>query len=423
MKTQSIRGMRDILPVEQKYWQFCQDQFIHIANRSGFRRLDLPLVENIDLFKRGIGASTDIVEKEMFVIKSNDGSEDDMALRPELTAGCVRAYIENGFRTKPQPVNFYLLGTAYRRERPQKNRYREFRQLDLEIIGSEAPEYDAQIIEISRRYLESLGFNNLVIDLNSIGCNHCRPNYRAKLIKHLTSFKNDLCADCQRRLEHNPLRVLDCKNPSCQKAVDNAPKSVDHLCNACSDHFQSVQNQLKLFAVDYAINPKLVRGLDYYNRTVFEIGLKGDSSRQSSLGGGGRFDYLAKLIGDKEIPAVGVALGLDRIINGLIENEIIVPENPTVQLSLISINGCEKETMTIYNDLILNGIYSRFLAQQLSLSNQLNLAAKAGSALALIVGPDEVINEKYILKDLLSGDQQTLSFDDLLLKLANAKIV
>ena len=406
--------MRDILPEDQKYWQFAQNLFDETSSSLGFSRLIIPSVEELSLFERGIGEATDIVEKEMFVIAAKSDDNATLALRPELTAGCVRAYIENGMKSKPQPVRLSLFGSAFRRERPQKNRYREFYQLDFEAIGDEKALWDVYIIYSSLKYLERLGLKNIRTTVNSIGCRECRPSYREKLIKYFKDNVDKLCEDCKRRLRTNPLRILDCKEPACQGLSKDAPKMLDNLCPACDEHFDYVKSSLNNLNVDFEINPQLVRGLDYYNRTVFEFNQKADTGRQSSLGGGGRYDYLFEMIGESPTPAVGVALGLDRIVNALKENSIEIPKVETKQILIVGTPDTVKQCLGASNKIFeTTALTPLYFPQETAIGKQLELANKLQVDYAVIIGPDELKSGKYQLKDLKTGEQKQIKPDKL----------
>lgn len=404
--------MRDILANESQLFIFVINLFDKLMTSVGSKKIILPVVESHDLFKRAIGQSTDIVEKEMFVIKSGE-SDEILALRPEMTAGCLRAYLENGLFNKPQPVILHSSGSNYRRERPQNNRYREFTQLNLEVLGSDLPVYDYFVIDSAMKLLRNLQLNDVVLSINSIGCNDCRPNFRQKLLDFLSKKKDDLCGDCQRRLSHNPLRILDCKENSCQNITQDAPSTLDNLCSACEDHFKKVIELIKLAKISYKENPKLVRGLDYYNRTVFEFNLESDNTRQGSLGGGGRYDYLATLISDQSKAAVGVALGVDRIVNALNERGFVLPDIATV--ALICSPEIIGETFNIYSK-ISDKINVRFLPSGKSISAQLSELNKNGFDFAIIIGQDELKKDRFTLKDLKNGEQNELTLDELINK-------
>lgn len=416
MSLQSVRGMRDILPDEQAFWQFLISNFETVATSLGFKRIDLPVVENVDLFSRGLGEMTDVVEKEMFVLESRSEEDGKTALRPEFTAGTVRAYIQNGMRSKPQPVMLFSIGPVYRYGRPQKNRYREFYQLNLEILGDANSKYDLLTIVAVWCFLEMSKINNAIINLNSIGCKNCRPGYRQKLIDYFKTNYEQLCEDCKRRLETNPLRVLDCKEAGCQTLAKNAPKTIDNLCPECQESFNGVKAGLDKFKINYEVTPELVRGLDYYNRTVFEINIKDDVSRQGSLGGGGRYDYLFEILGETSTPGVGAAIGLDRCVNLLVDSKIDVPTAGQPTVLIAGFQSTEEDCQKIYQSFISAGVIPFFLPTSDGLQKQLEFANKINAKFVLIVGDEEVKNSKYQLKSLESGNQETLTLEETIKK-------
>ncbi len=288
---QTPRGTRDILPSEQAYWRYVRDTAEKTLEGIGFSKIDLPHFENSEIFTRGLGELTDVVQKEMFFIeKRSDDEANQYALRPEGTAGLVRSYIQNGMSSWSQPVRLYYGGAMFRRERPQKNRYRELNQIGAEIFGDETPQADYLIIMSAWEIMTRLGLKNLIVYANSIGCAKCRPKYIVKLKKYYKERLNDLCDDCQRRFETNPLRLLDCKEAKCQVIAKNAPTTLDLLCSECKTHFQNTLEYLDYFNIKYDLDPMLVRGLDYYTNTVFEIVERNDKGRQSTLVGGGRYN-------------------------------------------------------------------------------------------------------------------------------------
>jgi histidyl-tRNA synthetase len=285
------RGTQDILPQDQAYWSFVEEKADRICQLYGYKPIDTPVFEQTGLFRRSVGEGTDIVEKQMYTFEDRGG--DSMTLRPEGTAPVCRAYIEHGMHNLPQPVRLYYIGPIFRYERPQAGRYRQHRQFGVEAIGDADPALDAEIINMAWDFYTSLGLRELTLQLNSIGCQLCRPDYLEKLKQYYSGHAQALCPDCRQRLRRNPLRLLDCKKPSCQEIVKGAPKIAEHLCHQCASHFNAVKDHLEGLQIPYELNPYLVRGLDYYTRTVFEIQPR-DGGAQSALGGGGRYDGLIK---------------------------------------------------------------------------------------------------------------------------------
>jgi len=406
MKFQSVRGMRDILPDEMFIRRKIIEKFQEITDKSGFRSIELPVVEQNNLFIRTLGENTDIIEKELFLIEG----EDNLALRPELTAGCVRSYLENGMVSWSQPVMISTIGKAYRRERPQKNRYREFTQLDIEIIGDDRPEFDFLAIKTALNLFEALKIKNLVTSINSIGCQICRPKFREKLISYFLKYQGGLCSDCKRRLKSNPLRVLDCKEINCQKIAKKAPKPIENLCNECQNHHKKLLNQLEMFSIDFEINDQLVRGLDYYNRTVFEINQSSDHSRQGSICGGGRYDYLIEELGGKKTPAIGWAIGLDRLTTLLALQE--KPDN-LLEYYMISTTSYSKFVASVLKSLNQRQKYPFFIPSDDSITKQLQNASKFQSKSVIIIGDREARNNRVLVKNLKTGIQREVKVEEL----------
>lgn len=404
---QSPKGMHDILPQEQPWWEKVRGVVKEIAEFYNFSRIDTPILESIDIFERTIGEATDIVEKQMFVLKSR--GKDKLVLRPENTAGIVRAYLQHGLSRVSQPIKLYYLGPFFRYEQPQAGRYRQFYQAGFEIIGAEQdPIYDAQIILATFRLAEELKIKNLIIQINSIGCKNCRPAYKRKLQDYYKTRQNKICKDCKRRLFINPMRLLDCKNEECEKVKENAPIIVDHLCTACRSHFKATLEYLDVLALPYTLNHHLVRGLDYYNRTVFELFVEGPNI---ALGGGGRYDYLGEMLGAKKaiMPAVGVALGIERLIEAMKSQEINVASKSKAKIFLIQMGDpAKKKAITVIEEFRRGGLRIIESLGKDSLNAQLKLADKEGVEIAMILGQREVFEDSIIIRDMKSGVQETV---------------
>ena len=326
---QAPRGTQDILPEDQPYWRFVEATAAAVAALYGYRRLDTPVFEDTALFSRSAGEYTDIVQKEMYTFDDRGGNS--LTLKPEGTPAACRAYLQHGMQNLPQPVRLYYLSPIFRYDRPQAGRYRQHHQFGCEAIGDQDPALDAELIELAWRFYGSLGLKNTTFNINSIGCPRCRPVFLKALTDHYAGYAGAICEDCTVRLVNNPLRLLDCKKPGCQPAADSAPNNIDYLCDECQEHFEAVQRYLNLLGIPFVINERLVRGLDYYTKTVFEIQPEEEAS-QSSLGGGGRYDGLIEELGGRHTPAVGFAAGIERIILNLKKQGITVPaeENPQV---------------------------------------------------------------------------------------------
>ncbi|EKD49238.1 MAG: hypothetical protein ACD_63C00211G0002 [uncultured bacterium] len=411
-KIQRPRGMKDLLPADFVYVDFIKSIADSTLRTYSFRRMDTPIAESVDLFVRAIGEDTDIVEKEMFVLKGRS-REEKLALRPEFTAGVCRAYIENGMASMPQPLKLFSWGPIFRGERPQSGRYRQFNQINFEIIGGSKPALDAQTIQIAWRILERLGLKNLVVQINSIGCEECRPVYRQMLIDYYKPNVNKLCADCKRRIKKNPLRLLDCKEEKCQRVASNAPQMFDNLCEDCHDHFKLVLELLDELDIPYMLNSSLVRGLDYYTKTVFEIRREEDinhSGSQLSLCGGGRYDGLIELLGGSPTPAVGVAIGVERIILEMKEKKIVPPEFPKPRVFLAQLGELAKrEGFKIFERLYLADIDVVESFGRDSLKSQLKQAEKQKVQLTLILGQKEAVDGNILIRDMGTGIQEVTS--------------
>lgn len=410
---QSVRGMNDILPSEQIYWDHCWQAIKELTEAYSFKRIEVPVLERTELFTRGIGPSTDIVEKEMFTFQDKGG--ESLTLRPEWTAGVVRAYIEHGMHTLPQPQKLYSYGPCFRHERPQAGRLRQFHQLNLEIIGGKQPVLDAEIIFIIWEILKKIGLKNLEVQINSIGCSECRNNYKETLTDFLAKKRQKLCDSCKKRIRKNPLRVLDCKREKCQNLVADAPQIIDYLCEDCHSHFKSVLEYLDEIEVAYNLNPRLVRGLDYYTRTAFEVWLSNDLTGQRSLGGGGRYDDLVELLGGHRTSAVGGAIGIERVIEAVKEQEIKIPEGKNPDVLFVQLGElAKKKSLRIFNDLIKNGIRAREVFHKDSIKTQLKIANNLNVKIAVILGQKEVLDGTILVRDMVNSVQEVINIDKLI---------
>jgi histidyl-tRNA synthetase len=408
---QSARGVRDILPDEQPYWQFLRRTCESVMEALGVSRIDIPHFENSEIYTKAIGESTDIVGKGMFSLTSrgDDEAKNTYALRPEGTAGVVRAYIQNGMQSWPQPVKLYYLGAMFRYDRPQKGRYREFYQIGLEIFGDSSAKSDFLSIMSAWQILKKIGLTDIIVYANSIGCPKCRPKYVNKLKKYLKGKESKLCMDCKERIDKNTLRVLDCKEESCQKATSDTPVILDALCSECKSHFQGTLELLEYFGIRYDLDTRLVRGLDYYTKTVFEICEISDKTRQNSLGGGGRYDELVSMFGGLKTPAVGYALGMDRIVSLMQENKVNVPANGGVDVCILQLGEKAKAAAKkIYDILSDESVNVYFVPSNDTLRSQLRLASKLKAKIAIIVGQTEAMKDEAIVRDLKASSQENL---------------
>jgi len=411
-KFQSPTGMHDILPEEQKYFQRIYNICTDMAEFYGFKKIETPILEEADLFSRGIGLSTDIVQKQMYSFKTK--GDDFLSLRPEGTAPVVRSYIEHGMFNLPQPLKLWYLGPFFRYESPQAGRYRQFWQFGFEILGEKSPVMDVQIIQIFYNILEKIHLKNLIVEINSIGDNQCRPYYKKLLGSYFKSRAQSLCPDCKRRLRENPLRILDCKEEKCQRIKAQAPQMIDHLCEECHNHFKEVLEFLDEIELPYRLNPYLVRGLDYYTKTVFEIyGDTGEDGRQDALVGGGRYDALVKLLGGKDTPAVGAAAGIERIIQVMKTRDIKIPkEGPEAKVFLAQLGELAKrKSLKLFEDFRKAKIPVFESFGRDSLKAQLNRANRLGIKYTLILGQKEALEGTIIIRDMETGKQETAAME------------
>jgi len=406
---QSPRGTKDILPEEQPYWQKLQSVAEKTLSGLGFERIDTPHFENLEIFDRGIGEETDIVKKEMYRLQSFGEKEDSavFALRPEGTAGIVRAFIQNGMSSRPQPVRLYYSGSMFRHERPQKGRLRELKQLGVEIFGDDSAKSDYLAIMSAWEILNRIGLKNLKVFTNSIGCPQCRGKYLLKLKKYYKDKLNGLCEDCRERYDKNPLRLLDCKVEHDKKIAKGAPVILDSLCKTCRDHFQNTLEYLDYFNISYDLDPTLVRGLDYYTNTVFEIADKNDPERQNVVCGGGRYNGLVELLGGPKTPAVGFAFGMDRVVNLMKEQKIKPTKIRGVEICILQLGEKAKEaSKKIYDQLSNNDINVYFVPSNDGLRQQIRSASKLGAKYAVIIGQREAFKDEIILRDLSASSQE-----------------
>ena len=411
LKFQSPTGMHDILLEEQKYFQKICEVCEEIADFYQFQKIETPILEETELFSKGTGLTTDIVQKQMYSLRTKGG--DYLTLRPEFTPGIVRAYIEHGMFNLPQPVKLYSIGPLFRHESPQAGRYRQFHQFNFEVLGEESSVIDAQIIQIFYNILRELKLKNLIVEINSIGDGQCRPYYKKLLISYFRSREVSLCADCRRRLRENPLRVLDCKEEKCQRIVSQAPQMVDHLCDECKAHFKEVLEFLDEIELPYRLNPYLVRGLDYYTKTVFEIFDENETGRgQGALVAGGRYDGLVKLLGGRDTPASGGAGGIERIINLIKTRQIRFKKEKEPGIFLAQLGTLAKrKSLRLLEDFRKAKIPVAESFGRDSLNAQMARADKIGVSHTLILGQREALEGTIIIRDMASGGQNTIKIE------------
>ena len=422
---QPPRGMRDILPEDQPYWSQVRRVLSRTAQEYGFKRIDLPILEYANLFIRSIGAGTDIVEKEMYVFSTKGG--DRVALRPEFTAGICRAFIQHGMYVLPKPVKLFSSGAVYRYDRPQEGRYREHWQANFDIFGEPDAILDAQIIQLAFRVVTNLGLKNIQFQVNSIGCSRCRKEYQELLVNYLESKKQKLCLNCRERLVSNPLRILDCKEDKCAQVSFNAPQSIDHLCVECRIHFKNLLEYLDELDLPYVINPRLVRGLDYYTRTVFELWSVEEEGKKHFLGGGGRYDDLIQFMGGEETPAIGFAVGMDRLVLEMKRVQAKPYREPKPRVFLAQLGDlAKKKSLKLFSEMEKNGILVAESFGRGSLKSQMRTADRLGVEVTLIIGQKEALDETVIVKNMISGSQETVTVEklpDLVKKILKSDVV
>ena len=401
------RGVKDVLPGESWKWAYVLDQFRTLAEGFGFSEVHLPIFEHTELFCRGIGDTTDVVEKEMYTFEDRAGRS--LTLRPEATASMVRSYLENRMASGPQPVKLWCAGPMFRYERPQKGRYRQFWQLDVEVLGSVNPLVDVEIIELSLELYRRLGMANLEVVVNSVGCPACRPAYRKALQDYLRPHLGELCGSCKSRFDRNPLRILDCKNETCKALTEGAPDVMDSLCDECRDHFAAVRKGLDLLGASTRIDKRLVRGLDYYTKTAYEV-LSGDLGAQNAVCGGGRYDNLAESIGGPHVPGVGFASGIERIVLTMEQQGCSFGREPSTDVYVIAVDGAASdEAVKLLYALRRQGLRAEMDYQGRSVKAQLKTASQA--AFACFLGSDEVARSVVAVKEMATGNQEELPFD------------
>jgi histidyl-tRNA synthetase len=410
MKYYAPKGLYDIKPEDMPYWHAVEREVRSKMPLYGYEEIRTPIMEKTEVFARGVGEETDVVSKEMYTFEDKGGRS--MTLRPENTASVVRAYLEHKFYGKEELSKWYYLGPMFRYEAPQKGRSRQFHQYGAEAIGSKDPALDAEMIGLSVDLLRSLGLKDVGLTLNSIGCPEDREVYVDQLVDYLTPKKDRLCSDCRARLETNPLRILDCKEETCQSLVADGPEITDYLCSECQDHFDQVRKFLSDLDLNYELDARLVRGLDYYTKTVFEV-FSSDLGAQNALVGGGRYDGLVELFGGDPTPAVGFAGGIERLVLLLQELERVEMEGTDLDVYLATLDEETKRVgLKLIQEMRHSGLQAEIDYLNKSLQGQLGYADRYGAQLTAILGPRELSEDEITLRDMETGDQTTVSLDD-----------
>lgn len=416
MEFTAIKGFKDILPEEIGYWHLLEAEARRLLRLFGFSEIRTPLLEKTELFSRGIGQDTDIVSKEMYSLKDSKGRS--LTLRPEATAAVARAYIQNHLYEKQLVQKLFSIGPMFRHERPQKGRLRQFHQINVEIFGDPGPRSDADVIILALELFRVIGLEDLTLHVNSLGCPECRPRFKKQLNRYLEEREKNLCADCRRRTTTNPLRVFDCKVPGCREIMADAPSIIDSLCDACVAHFHALKEDLLLAEVSFVPDHRLVRGLDYYTRTTFEIQTE-RLGAQNAVAGGGRYDGLVKLLGGPAYPAIGFAVGMERVIALLKELSPCAQQSPDLFVAALG-ETAQKMSFMWIQELRRAGLAAEMDYASRGLKAQLKYADRLGAKKVLMIGENELKSGKVILRDMSSGAQEEIDLDGLAEKLCEA---
>ncbi len=402
-------GTEDVLPKDVHKWHTVEKIARETAESFGFSEIRIPTFENTELFMRSVGETTDVVQKEMYTVTAK---ETKFTLRPEGTAGTIRAMLQNGLLNEALPQRVYYILSCFRHERPQAGRLREFHQFGLEMAGSQAPSADAEVISLAKSILDRLGLKNIELYINSIGCPTCRAKYHGALRSYFEARKDELCETCHERLEKNPMRILDCKSPVCQEIAKDAPVILDYLCEECSDHFEKLKKYLTSLNIDFKVNPKIVRGLDYYTKTVFEF-VTTEIGAQGTVCGGGRYDGLIEQLGGQKVPALGFAMGIERllIVMDKQNSEFLTPRTCDVYFATMGDNALEK-AMQISHELREFGYRAEFDLMGRGIKAQMKYANKIGSAFTVVIGDNELEKGSVKVKEMETGNEVEISLDD-----------
>ncbi len=412
MLTKAPKGTKDILPEQSGKWQYVESVVRDICARFGYSEIRTPIFEHTELFMRGVGDTTDIVQKEMYTFEDKGGRS--ITLRPEGTAGVVRSFVENSLFAQPQPTKLYYLSVpVFRYERPQAGRLRQHHQFGIEAFGAEGPSIDAEVICVALTLLKTLGITGLSLNINSIGCRECRKEYNAVLKNYLKERSDKLCANCNQRMELNPLRTLDCKEEQCRETVTGAPVMLDSLCSECAKHFEGLKNHLETAGIAYSVNPFIVRGLDYYTKTVFEI-ISDNIGAQGTVCGGGRYDVLVEQIGGPATPGIGFGLGIERLLLVLESLGIKIPRANVCDACVCPIGeDAALEAFRIASKLREEGIRTECDHMGRSIKAQLKFAAKLEAKYAVIIGENEIAAKAASVRDMQKGEEKTVPFEEL----------
>jgi histidyl-tRNA synthetase len=411
------KGTNDIMPGEIEKWHYLEDIIRIICREYGYKEIRTPVFEHTELFRQGVGDTTDVVEKEMYTFF--DKAKRSISLRPEGTACVVRAFVEHKLYAQPQPTKVYYIGPMFRYANVQAGRYRQFHQFGVEVLGSKDPAVDAEVIIMAMEFYRRIGLNNLELHINSVGCSNCRPGHREKLYNYLKPNLEKLCKLCQSRLERNPMRVLDCKEDSCQQQSAGAPTTTDCLCEECTIHFKSASKYLDDIGIKYIINNRLVRGLDYYTNTAFEI-ITGDIGAQSSIGGGGRYDGLIEKAGGPSTPGIGYALGLERIIATMERQGVQFTDSSKLDVFIATMGDRARQTaFKLLYDIRCAGLSGEMDVMARSLKSQMKFANRFGARFTVIIGDQELEKGLAAVKDMNTGEQCEMPMEGIVKHILN----
>lgn len=418
MLTKAPRGTKDITPSESYKWNYIENKFREVCSLYGYEEIRTPIFEHTELFKRGVGDTTDIVQKEMYSFL--DKGERDITLKPEGTAGVIRAFIENKLYAQTQPTKLFYITPCFRYERPQAGRQRQFHQFGIEALGSDNPSIDAEVISLAVQFFNELGLKDLAVRINSVGCPICREKYNEKLKNYLESKKEYLCETCLDRKDKNPMRVIDCKNPTCKENIADIPFMIDNICDECSTHFEKLKEYLDEMNINYMVDKTIVRGLDYYKKTAFEI-ISNDIGSQSTVCGGGRYDGLVEQLGGpKGISGIGFGLGAERLLLTLENNNIEIENNNSIDIFIATIGeNAKTKSFSILSDLRKNHISSENDHLDRSIKAQFKYSDKIKSKFTVVIGDDEINKDIVTLKDMRTSEQTTIKLSELTNELKN----
>lgn len=418
--TKAIRGTQDLLPKESYKWQAVESIMMETAEQYGFREIRTPVFEHTELFQRSVGETTDVVQKEMYTFEDKGGRS--ITLRPEGTAGAARAMLEHALYNEGLPVKAYYRTSCYRYEKPQAGRLREFHQFGIECFGAVSPAADAEVICVGQSILDRLGLKRIELQINSIGCPKCRGEYHKALRAYFEQYKDQLCETCLGRLERNPMRILDCKSPVCSKIASHAPVMLDYLCQECADHFEKVKDYLNAAGVAYAVNPKIVRGLDYYTKTVFEF-ISNEIGSQAAVCAGGRYDGLISELGGPQMPSLGFGMGMERVFLLLEKQGVQLPSPAGCDLYLAGLgSAAERRVFQLAKSLRDEGFSVESDVAGRSLKAQMKYADKIGARFSMVVGDEELKSGKAQLKNMATGEQSEVALDELVQRIYDIRI-